>query len=87
MVLASPTLLIEQSPGDESRLHKLAEGHRASFLDNTISRIIEVSSCSAKTLFRLGQSQAPSRRVSPFSAAGFWNLRLLPDVIVYGSSL
>jgi len=33
------------------------------------------------------QSQAPSRRVSPFSAAGFWNLRLLPDVIVYGSSL
>ena len=29
MILASPTLLIEQSPGDESRLHKLAEGHRA----------------------------------------------------------
>jgi len=58
MVLASPTLPIEQSPGDESRSHRLAAAKppRQLFLDITISRI-EVSSRSAKTPFRLGKAK------------------------------
>jgi hypothetical protein len=52
------TLLIEQSPGDGSRLPQAGrcKPPRA-FLDITISQSIPVSSRSAKTPFRLGKAK------------------------------